>query len=74
MYPLMARCPCGAELTTSAYPYSYVQYENGEIVYAICIHGIVVIDKINQKLKDIEPHVNSNWGQTSYKGELNWIR
>jgi hypothetical protein len=39
-------CPCGAEIeSTSSYPYSQVTYKDGEIIYAVCIHGFVIINK-----------------------------
>jgi hypothetical protein len=39
-------CPCGAEdNNTSGTPYSFVGYNSkGEIVYAVCVHGFVVIN------------------------------
>jgi hypothetical protein len=39
-------CPCGAEIEdTSSNPYSQVTYKDGEIIYAVCIHGFVIINK-----------------------------
>ena len=39
-------CPCGQEiLTTGGFVYQLAYYnEFGEIYYAVCMHGIVVID------------------------------
>lgn len=51
----MITCPCGmvVEETTSWPPYRfYTTNEEGEIIYAVCIHGCVVIDK--QKIS-LEP-------------------
>lgn len=40
-------CPCGQHNdTTAADPYTIIQYDKqGSIVYAVCIHGVVVVDK-----------------------------
>jgi len=40
-------CPCGAEVEiTSGTFYSIATYnDKGEIIYAVCIHGFVVITK-----------------------------
>ena len=39
-------CPCGAEIeSTSATLYSQVIYKGEEIIYAVCIHGFVIINK-----------------------------
>ena len=27
------------------WPYRFVKYEDGEMVYAVCIHGVTIIDK-----------------------------
>lgn len=38
-------CPCGQEVNTTGFTYQIVQYnERGEIIYAVCMHGTVVID------------------------------
>jgi len=43
-------CPCGQEIKgTLDYPYSQVIYEDGEIIYAVCIHGFVIINKGENK-------------------------
>ena len=42
-------CPCGQEIeSTNAYPYSQVTYKDGEIIYAVCIHGFVIINKVEE--------------------------
>jgi hypothetical protein len=39
-------CPCGQEIeNTSCDCYSQVTYKDGEIIYAVCIHGFVIINK-----------------------------
>ena len=39
-------CLCGAEIeSTSSCQYSQVIYKDGEIIYAVCVHGFVVINK-----------------------------
>jgi len=40
-------CPCGKEIeTTSGTFYSIATYnDKGEIIYAVCVHGFVVINK-----------------------------
>jgi len=47
------QCPCGEKMEgTNANPYSYVRYdENSQIIYAICFHGHIVINKTG-KWKD----------------------
>jgi hypothetical protein len=55
-------CPCGMTLdTTSANSYAVATYNgNGEIVYAVCVHGIVVIDK-RPKVDPAMPLCPSCW-------------
>ena len=39
-------CQCGKEIETTGTSYTFVTYnDKGEAIYAICMHGIVVIDK-----------------------------
>jgi len=40
-------CPCGKKIeSTSATPYQIVRYDNeGNIIYAICVHGYTIEDK-----------------------------
>jgi hypothetical protein len=40
-------CPCGQQIeSSSAYPYSsWTMNDKGEIIFAICVHGHIVIDK-----------------------------
>jgi len=47
---LNTHCPCGMKLDSTSTIPSYLQtiYHNNEIVYAICMHGHVVIDKLNK--------------------------
>jgi len=48
----MNYCPCGRinENTSSLDGYSIIRYnEKGEIIYAVCIHGSVVINKENEE-------------------------
>lgn len=43
-------CPCGREIeSTSTTFYSIATYKDGEIIYAVCIHGFVVINKGEDK-------------------------
>jgi len=38
-------CPCGTEIESTSCNYSTVRYNSkGEIIYAVCIHGFVVIN------------------------------
>lgn len=38
-------CPCGQELNeTITDPYSHVKYEGDKMVYAVCVHGHLVIN------------------------------
>lgn len=48
--PAPGYCACGQkfEYTAESF-YIQTQYMNGEIVYAVCAHGVVVIDE-RQKL------------------------
>jgi len=43
-------CPCGKEENcTSGTFYSIVTYnDKGEIIYAVCIHGFVIINKVEE--------------------------
>ncbi len=45
----MQNCPCGLPLENSSKePYTFRYYNNkNEIIYALCVHGNVIIDKIN---------------------------
>jgi len=39
-------CECGQQIESSGgLSYSFAQYYMGEIVYAVCQHGCVVVDK-----------------------------
>lgn len=44
-------CPCGQYIEGSlAYPYPTVTYnDKGEIIFAICQHGHIVINKLEEK-------------------------
>ena len=48
----MIICPCGmtiddAKQTTSWPPYRFASYDkNNEIIYAMCVHGVVIVDKV----------------------------
>jgi hypothetical protein len=47
-------CPCGMKLdSTSSFLYRFRRFDkNGEVIFAICVHGHIIIDK--QKEKDEE--------------------
>lgn len=48
-------CPCGQSIESSsaANPYTIIHYnEKGDIVYAICVHGHVVINKTTESLEE----------------------
>lgn len=47
-------CPCGKSLDdTSAVPYSsWTMNEKGEIIFAICQHGHVIIDKKEEEVNE----------------------
>jgi hypothetical protein len=46
-WSLKVYCPCGKEEeNTSGTFYSYILYDDkGNIIYAVCIHGFVIINK-----------------------------
>lgn len=46
----MIFCPCGQPIeSSSAFPYSsWTMNDKGEIIFAICVHGFVVINKIKE--------------------------
>ncbi len=52
-------CPCGRPIeTTAADPFTIVQYDKeSNIVYAVCQHGVVVVDN---RPKPVVP-VNDNF-------------
>jgi hypothetical protein len=37
-------CPCGQEIESTSCDYSQAIYKGNEIVYAVCVHGFVVIN------------------------------
>jgi len=46
-------CPCGQELDKNITdPYSYVRYKKDEMVYAVCIHGHIVINNTGKWKED----------------------
>ena len=47
-------CPCGREIKeTSVSIYSIATYnEKQEIIYAVCSHGVVIIDKLRESNND----------------------
>ena len=48
-------CPCGKYIeTTNACPYSLWETDNeGNIIYAVCVHGCVIIQRPIERPKDI---------------------
>jgi hypothetical protein len=39
-------CACGKKCETTGESFhSQTQYMNGEVIYAVCAHGVVLIDK-----------------------------
>jgi hypothetical protein len=49
-------CYCGQEIgSTNSYGWQICRYnEHGEVIYAVCMHGIVCIDIENNILRHIE--------------------
>lgn len=46
-------CPCGLYIEGSslAYPYQTATYnDKGEVLFAVCQHGIVVINKLEEEV------------------------
>ena len=49
----MITCPCGMVIDEKSLLISWPPYrlfqtnKEGQIIYAICVHGVVVIDKLN---------------------------
>jgi hypothetical protein len=42
----MIFCPCGMTIDRTATNYSVASYDSfGNLIYAVCMHGIVVVDK-----------------------------
>ena len=64
-------CPCGRKLDgTSAGSYQYVEYSAaGRIVYAICQHGVVVIDQRGSAPCPQELESSSVWPYVYERGE-----
>lgn len=46
-------CPCGMEHNETQFNgYSQVTYRDGEIVFAVCLHGYVVINKLGDNKEE----------------------
>ena len=46
-------CPCGSPLKNKEVEYIIVEYnKEGEIVFAVCSHGYVVINNIDEKKEE----------------------
>ena len=46
----MNRCICGQTIESTISPDSCYQeehYRNGKLIYAVCLHGIVIVDERN---------------------------
>lgn len=42
-------CECGQEIESTGTSYSTATYNSkGEIVYAVCVHGFVIINKVEE--------------------------
>jgi len=54
-------CPCGQYIEGSnAYPYQTVTYnDKGEVIFAICQHGHIVINKLDKE-KEVDQNGKSN--------------